>query len=160
MKVRYEHSFPVSWDKLAATYAQQDFYVQKQKSGGALSVDIVKWNATDKEITWQARVSEKSRLPSFLRKEDVDTYTDDSRLDLESKILTWKVTPGRGADKFFLSGRVSFRPKGETTDAIFEIEMEVRVPLVGSKAEKLALAESEQETARQVAFIRDWVTRH
>lgn len=160
MKVRYEHSFPVSWDKLAQTYAQQEFYVKKQESGGALSVEIVRWNATDKEINWQARVSEKSRLPSFLRKEDVETYTDDSRLDLDSKILTWKVTPSRGADKFFLSGRVAFKPKGETTDAVFEIEMEVRIPLVGSKAEKLGLAESEQETARQVAFIRDWVTHH
>ncbi|MCU0663090.1 MAG: DUF2505 domain-containing protein [Myxococcota bacterium] len=159
MKVRYEHSFPVSWDKLATTYANKEFYIQKQKSGGALSVDIVRWNATDKEITWQARISEKSRLPSFLRKDDVETYTDDSRLDLVKKVLSWKVTPSRGADKFFLSGRVEFRPKGNATDATFEIEMEVRVPLVGSKAEKLGLAESEKETARQAGFIRDWVTR-
>lgn len=159
MKVRYQHSFPVPWEKLAASYSTKEFYIEKQKAGGALSVDIVQWSATDKQIKWQARVSEKSRLPSFLRKEEVETYTDDSTLDLERKVLTWKVTPMRGADKFFLSGKVEFKPRGDSTDAVFEIEMAIKIPLVGSKAEKLGLAASEEETNRQVEFIRQWVTR-
>ena len=66
MKVRHERRVPASRDEVIAAYRSTEFYEQKQKASGAISVEILeteelpggKWRM-------KARCSEPSRLPSF-----------------------------------------------------------------------------------------------
>lgn len=161
MKVSYEHTIDQPIEKVLDAYRSRDFYEAKQKATGALSVDIKRWEMDDaKNLSWQAHCTEKSRLPSFLRKSDVEGYLDESRLDAAKKVLEWKIIPDRAADKFVLNGKVEFIENGDKTRVIYHTNMEVKMPLVGKKAEKIGLSQTEQETASQADFLRKWLLEH
>ncbi|MBM4398266.1 MAG: DUF2505 domain-containing protein [Deltaproteobacteria bacterium] len=161
MKVRHEHVIDAPVEKVMATYADKAFYVEKLKNSGAISVDVVEHaEQPGDRVRWKAKVSEPSRFPAFLRKSDVDTYVDDSVLDRPAGTLTWKVTPAIMADKFFLSGLMEFRKEGKGTRLSFTTRMDVKIPLVGGKAESIGLSKTEEEVARQVAFLRKWLAEH
>lgn len=160
MKVRFEHVIPAPVERVLAAYRDPDFYVQKSKNSGALTVEILEREEfPDGRVRLKARATEPSRVPAFLRKSDVDEYVDDNVLDPNAKVMTWRITPKMGADKVFLSGRVEFVPEGEKTRVVFHTELQVKIPLVGGTAEKAGLADTEKECARQADFLTRWVTR-
>ncbi len=159
-KVTYEHVIPASRDRVIDAYRTSSFYEEKQKSTGATTVEILEWEElTNGNVKWRARITEPSRQPAFIRKSDVDTFEDDSVLDPEAGTLSWKITPSMAADKFKLQGLVVFHDEGQSTRVVYNIEIEVKIPFVGSKVEKFALDNSEKETAKQAAFLRDWLAR-
>ena len=158
MKVRYEREIRATAKQCLQAYRNTDFYSEKQKSSGALTVEILETeDLSDGGWRMLAKVSEPSRMPSFLRQGDVDTYVDDSRIDPAAGTVSWKITPDFGADKFFLSGEIEFHDRGATTLAVYNVQLQVKIPLVGKKAEKLGLASTESETDKQAAFLQRWV---
>ena len=160
MKVSYEHVIDAPLDKLIQAYESDDFYIEKTKNSGATDVKILETEElVGGKLRKKARVTEPSRVPAFLRKSETDIYDDDNVLDREKGVLTWKVTPNIMADKFFLSGSVEFHAQGDKTRVVFHSELQVKIPLVGGKAEKIGLEKTEEEVARQVAFIRQWVAK-
>ncbi len=161
MKVRYEHLIPAPYQKVVDAYRSTEFYEQKQKNSGAISVEIERAEERpDGSFHMVARVSEPSRMPSFLRKSDVDHYTDDTVLDPQASTLTWKITPDQMAEVFLLSGLIEFADLGEQTRVTFNVELRVKIPLVGKKAEKIGLQQSEKESEKQAAFLKQWVADH
>jgi len=161
MKVSYEHVIDAPVEKILAAYADDAFYVEKARNSGATQVEILEREEMDGgKLRKKARVSEPSRVPAFLRKSETDTYEDDNVLDATARRMTWKVTPSMMADKFFLSGSVEFHPQGDKTRVVFHSQLEVKIPLVGGKAEKIGLEKTEEEVARQAQFIRNWVASH
>ena len=158
MKVTHRHMLNIPKDKVIGFYTEDDFYEAKLRNSGALTIEIVeKEELPGNKLRKKVKVSEKSRLPSFIRKNDVDNYTDDNILDLEAGTLTWKVTPSMMANKFKLSGKVEFHARGEDRcELVFNTAMEVKIPLIGRKAEKIGLKNTEEEVKRQVDFIKKW----
>lgn len=161
MKVSYTHVIPATYDDIMQAYRSTEFYERKQKASGALRVEILESEELgDGKFKMRARCSEPSRVPKFLRKSDVDTYVDDTLLDPQAGTLTWKVTPGMMADVFFLSGRIDFAADGDQTRVTYNTDLQVKIPLVGRKAEKIGLEKTEEETAKQAGFLKKWVTEH
>ncbi|HUT78560.1 MAG TPA: DUF2505 family protein [Polyangia bacterium] len=158
MKVSFTHRIPASRDKVLAAYRSTEFYERKQRNSGATAVEILAAeDLPDDAFRLAARVTEPSRVPAFLRQSETDTYLDDSLLDPRAGTLTWKVTPERMADVFLLSGRIDFAADGDATRVTYNTTLEVRIPLVGRKAESIGLAKTEAETAVQAEFLRSWV---
>ena len=158
MKVAYEHVIPAPVDQVFQTYGSEDFYVARQKGLGAISVEVLTWEtASDGKVRIKVRVSEPSKQPAFIRKSDVDTYIDEGLLDPEQQTLTWRITPTVGGDKFKLRGKIDFHPDGDATRVTYHIDMEVKIPIIGKKAEKYALSKTEAETARQADFLKTWL---
>jgi hypothetical protein len=158
MKVAYEHVIPAPVEQVFETYGKEEFYIARQKSLGALSVEVLTWE-TDSEgkVRMEVRVSEPSKQPSFIRNSDVDTYVDEGLWDPGERTLTWRIKPSVGADKFVLRGKIEFHPDGDATRVVYHIDIQVKIPIFGKKAEKFALSKTEGETARQAAFLKDWV---
>lgn len=162
MKVVHEHVIDVPVDRVVEAYKSEDFYVAKLKNSGAITVEVLeREEMPDGRIRMKARASEPSRVPAFLRKSDVDEYVDENELDPNRRVFTWRITPHVMADRFFLYGDVRFEPQGEgRTKLIFTTNLDVKVPLVGGRAEKIGLSKTEEEVLSQVRFIEKWVKEH
>jgi len=157
MKVTFEHVVPVPLEKVMEAYGDMDFFAAKQKDAGAISVEVLETeDLPGGKLRWKARVKEPSRVPKFLRKSEVDTYTDDSVLDPAAGTMTWRVTPEMMADVFFLSGVVEFHEAGEGTRVVYNTTLEVKIPLVGKKAEKVGLEKTEEACKQQADFLTKW----
>ncbi len=159
MKVRFEHVIPAPVERVIAAYRDPDFYVKKSKNSGMLTVEVLEREEfSDGRVRLKARCTEPSRVPPPLRKSEIEEFVDDNVLDPNARVLTWRITPTRGADKVFLSGRVEFLPEGGKTRVVYHTELQVKIPLVGGAAEKMGLADTEKECARQAEFLTRWVT--
>lgn len=159
MKVRFEHVVPAPVERVIAAYRDPDFYVKKGKNSGMLTVEILEREEyPDGRVRLKARATEPSRVPAILRKSDVDEYVDENVLDPTARVLTWRITPTKEADKVFLSGRVEFLPEGGKTRVVYHTELQVKIPLIGGAAEKMGLADTEKECARQAEFLTRWVS--
>lgn len=160
MKVTYEHVVSAPVDKILEIYRDQEFHVKKLYNSGATVVEMLKYEQLPNGvIRKKLKASEPSRVPAIMRKSDVDTYVTEDELDSDKGLMTWKVTPEMMADKFFLSGSVEFHAQGNQTRMVFHTIMEVKIPLVGSKAEKIGLSKTEEEVRRQVEFLKIWLVR-
>lgn len=158
MEVSFTHEIPAPLDVVLEAYRSTDFYVAKQRNSGATAVEILATeDLPDGGFRLEARVTEPSRVPPPLRKSATETYVDNSLLDAEAGTLTWEVTPERMADVFLLSGRIDFVAKGGSTSVTYNTTLEVKIPLLGRKAERVGLEKTEAETAAQAAFLRSWV---
>jgi len=158
MEVSFTHEIPAAREVVIDAYRSVAFYEAKQRGSGALSVEILEaGDLPDGRFRLRARVTEPSRVPAFLRKSETETYVDESVLDPRAGTLTWKVTPERMADVFLLSGRVDFAAHGGATRVTYNTTLEVRIPLLGRKAERIGLEKTEAETAAQAEFLRSWV---
>jgi hypothetical protein len=162
VKVKFEHVIDAPIQKVIEAYKSREFYVEKIKNSGALSVEVLERHERDDgTIFTKAKVVEKSRVPAFLRKSETDEYVDENTLDPKASIMKWKITPTRGADKVFLWGDVQFFDAGGgKTKVVFTTEIQVKIPFVGGQVEKYALSNTEEECAKQAQFIRDWVAKH
>lgn len=161
-KVTYTHTVDAPLARVLEMYSDDQFYIEKLKNSGAITVEVLeREELPGNRLRRKCRASEPSRVPAFLRKSDVDTYVDDNVLDREKGVMTWKVTPHIMADSFLLSGTVEFQAQGPSQTRItFTTQLEVKIPLVGGKAEKIALEKTEEEVSRQVAFLRKWLASH
>ncbi|MCP4601515.1 MAG: DUF2505 domain-containing protein [Proteobacteria bacterium] len=160
MKLTYKHTIPASVDQVMDAYRSSEFYAEKQKSLGAISVEILEWEELeDGVVRSKSRITEPSRQPAFIRKSDVDTFIDEDLLDPKARTLTWKITPSIGADKFLLKGVIEFQEDGKDTHVVYNIELRVKIPLIGAKIEKFALGKTEEETAAQAAFLKKWLEK-
>ncbi len=158
MKMSITKVVPISIEKAIGAYGNMEFYTARQKDAGAITVDVLETeDLPDGKFRFSVRVTEPSRVPSFLRKSDVDTYVDDSVLDRETQTLTWKITPSVAADLFKMSGRVDFAAQGDSTRVTYNVTMEVKIPLLGRKAEKHGLAKTEEACEQQSAFLEKWI---
>lgn len=161
MKVKHEHFIEAPPKKVMGFFKDDEFYIKKLKNSGAITVEVLETEELpDGKFRRKARVSEPSRVPAMLRKSDVDTYVDDSILDVASGVLSWKVTPSVMADKFFLSGKMEFIPEGKGTRLVFHTELEVKIFGVGGVVEKVGLEKTDEEVRRQADFIREWAKTH
>lgn len=161
MKVRFEHIIPAPMDKVLEAYRDDTFYTERLKNSGALTVEILEVEEMPEgRLRKKVKATEPSRIPPPFRRSEVDEFIDDHVLDPNAGTLTWKVTPSLAADKFFLSGVLEFHPEGKNTRMVFNTELEVKIPFVGGKVEKIGLAKTEEEVDKQVAFIKKWMQEH
>ncbi len=161
MRVSYEHVIPASVDKIMEAFLDDEFYIKKQLSLGAVSVDILEREAlSDSQTRFKIRIKEPTKLPAIIRKPDeVDEFTNISTIDTQEKKITWHVTPAMGADRLFLKGFVEFHDQGDETRVVYIMDLEVKIPIIGSKVEKFALSKTEGETAKQAEFLKKWVAK-
>ena len=158
MKVVFDYEIDDSADRVLEAYKNVDFHVAKQKDLGAISSEILSSEEkSDGKVCFKMKVSEPSRVPAFLHKSDVDTYVIESEVDPQTRTMTWKVTPEVMEKVFFLKGEVYMGASGDGAKIEYTTELEVKVPLVGKKAEKMGLAQTEEECKKQTEFLKTWL---
>ena len=136
MKFRHELSYDAAPDRVfemladpafrEAVCAAQDVLsaeVDLERSGAGFSLTVDQQQRTDD-------------LPSFAR-----TFAGDSTRAVQREVWedstggTLRIeTPGKPSE---ISGTITLRPEGSGTVEIVELELRVRVPLIGGKLEKL-----------------------
>ena len=155
---------PAPVEDVMALYADGEFYAAKLKNSGALTVELlVHEEREDGTKFMRAQGTEPTRVPNIpgFRKSDVDTFIDENVLDRKARTLTWKVIPEIMVDKFFLYGHMEFQPAPENaTRIVFNTTMEIKIPFIGKKAEKIGLSKTEEEVGRQVEFVKGWIAAH
>ncbi len=136
MKFRHELSYDASPDQVFEMLADPEFRekvcaaqdvisadVELTRSGGGFSLSIDQQQRTD-DLPGFARTFAGDSTRAIQREEWADTTG--ATLKIEA--------PGKPSE---ISGTITLRPEGSQTVEIVELEVKVKVPLIGGKLEKL-----------------------
>ncbi|WP_372726962.1 DUF2505 domain-containing protein [Nocardioides sp.] len=136
MKFRHELSYDASPDQVFAMLSDADYRervcaaqdvisaeVELTRKGGGFSLVIDQQQRTD-DLPSFARTFAGDATRAIQREEWADTTGGTLKIE----------APGKPSD---ISGTITLRPEGSRTVEIVELEVKVKVPLIGGKLEKL-----------------------
>ena len=101
-------------------------------------------------------------VPGFLQKLVPDgnkSMTMVMEMDKEALTTTMKMIPSFMADKVKGGGRASFTQKGDKWVQRIEMEVEVKVKLIGGKIEKFVLAQMEDSMRQEFALMNEYLKK-
>lgn len=144
MKFVMHHVFPVPLAQLERAIFHADF---RPLLVAALSrveaMEELERHETDEEIVRKVRVRPRYEVPSFARgaiRREMTEYVEASRYDKRAHRFTYTIHPNiphAWHDKFVSRGTYSLREEpGPRTRRDIEVELAIKVPLVGGLAER------------------------
>ena len=136
MEFRTELSYDASPDEVFAMLSDPAFRQQVAEAQGVVSVDVRLTPAGDGFTLVSDQVQNTAGLPAIAKKIAGDTtqavVTEEWRSRTAGSIAI--TAPGKPTSA---NGTITLAPDGEGTVEIVELDIKVKVPLVGGKLEKL-----------------------
>jgi hypothetical protein len=158
MKFRHELTYDASPAAVFAMLADPAFREAGAAEAGVVSADVTIEPVGEGFSLTIDRVDRTEGLPSFARKFAGDTtrsITHEEWADPTHGTLVIEA-PGKPSE---VSGTITLEPDGEATREIIELDLKIKVPLIGGKLEKL-LAEQvtagiEAEQRAGIAYLEE-----
>ncbi len=155
----YTVSAPV--EEAVGAYKTTEFFIATLEHAGAVSIEILEERPLPGEGRyWKAKISESSRVPEFLRASDLDIYINESAFDPPERKLSWQIRPNFSSGRFSLKGEISLFEEGmNATRLVYDVILEVKLPLIGGTAESFGLRKIGEEFRSQAAFLNEWLNQ-
>ncbi|GAA1789008.1 DUF2505 domain-containing protein [Nocardioides hankookensis] len=158
MKFRHELTYDASPAEVFAMLADPAFREAGCAAADVVSADVTVERVGDGFTLTVERVDRTDGLPSFARKFAGDTTRSIQReewADATSGTLVIEA-PGKPSE---VQGTITLEPDGAATREIIELDLKIKVPLIGGKLEKL-LAEQvtagiEAEQQAGIAYLKE-----
>ncbi len=113
----------------------------------------------DGSRTRTMRLRPKVKIPRLLRGLLGATfeYTEEGRFDASQGVWSWRIIPGRFADKTDVRGRDQVEPRDGGVTRRFEAEVRVDVPGLGGMVERFIEARVRDNHERAAVFMNRWL---
>jgi hypothetical protein len=109
--------------------------------------------------TRKMRTEPKSDAPAVVKKliGDSLTYTESGTFDPATKVWTYTIVTSKLPDKIRIGGRLWAEPRGDKMERIAEIEIEVKIPVVGGTVEKFVEKTTRESYEKATKFTNDFI---
>ena len=161
MRDSFTYTVSATVEEAVAAYKTTEFFLATLKHAGAVTIEILEERPLPGEGRyWKAKISESSRVPEFLRASDLDIYINESAFNPPKRKLSWQIRPNFSSGRFSLTGNISLFEEGkDATRLVYDVTLDVKVPLIGSAAEAFGLRKIGEEFRSQAAFLEQWLNR-
>ena len=150
--------FEVSPDKLLEVLIDQEYQVARQKSQGALEVNVKEVSRTDDRFAFEVHAKEYARGITGVNKSKTEINVTTYDWDLKAKRGTWKHSTSQG-DRVKVWGSVQIQPDGENSRLVNDFNVEIKIPLVGGKIEKMVMKEVGKSWGAYENVIREFIKK-
>lgn len=150
MKVKQSFILPHAWEAVAKVLVDPSFNVEREKlREGVISSEFVKINEGEHEILFELHTKEyKRKKTGGLDKSGTFQSVTKCRYDGRNKRLRWDYK-GEGGGMVRLGGVYILQPRGDSsTDFVHEVEIEVKIPIIGKQIAKMIAKEFERDDDR------------
>lgn len=150
--------FDATTDKLLEVLLDPDFQVAREKVQGSVDATVRDIRRSESEYVYEVRTTDYAKTFTGVDKRKTETANCTYEWDLSRLrgVWTWIGPHGKKA-KTWGNLRISPSAGGATLDVDFNID--VKVPLIGKKIEKIVLKEVEPGWARYENIIREWLAK-
>ncbi len=151
-------TFEAPPEKLLQILTDEDYQVARQKSQGALEVNVKEISRTDDRLVFEVHAREYARGITGVdhSKTEINVTTYD--WDLKARRGTWKHTTSQG-ERVRVWGSVEVQPDGENSRLQNDFNIEVKIPILGGKIEKMVMKEVAKGWADYERVIREFLSK-
>lgn len=147
--------FEVSPDKLLEVLIDEEYQVARQKSQGALEVNVKEVSRTDDRFVFEVHAKEYVRGVTGVDKSKTEINVTTYDWDLKAKRGSWKHSTSHG-DRVKVWGNVQIQPDGENSKLVNDFNVEIKIPLMGGQVEKKVMKEVGKSWADYENVIREF----
>ena len=148
--------FEVSADELLEIMTDPAYIEKAEKAQGALEVTIKELSRSEQAMVNEVKAKVYSRGLTGIDKSKTETNQTTNEWDLSARKAKWTLSTTH-SDRVRVWGAVRIEASGEQADLIPEVNVEVKIPLLGGKIEKYVGKEIEKSWPRYEQTIRDFI---
>lgn len=131
--------FPQSPDLIMKVISDPDFQAENFKAQGNPDAKVVEKERTEAKLVLLAEVTEYAKGVTGIDKSKTELTITTYQWDLKARRATWVYKSPHS--QVSVSGGIKIDPSGSGTTLTEDIKVEVRIPLLGGKIEKMILKE-------------------
>jgi len=147
--LRKERNVSCSADKLVSVLTLPEFEIEKQKrASGAIDATVKEIRRNDEECIYEVHSTEYAKGVTGVDRSKTESIVIRTRWNLRERHSEW-TWEGPHGKKVAVSGTMHVKPidDGHCT-LLSTMDIEVKIPLVGSQVEKMVLREVEKNWPR------------
>ena len=141
-------------DKLLEVLIDEEYQIARQKSQGALEVNVKEVSRSDDRFVFEVHAKEYARGLTGVDKSKTEINVSTYDWDLKAKRGAWTHRTSQG-DRVRVWGTVQIQPDGENSKLVNDFNIEIKIPLVGGKIEKMVMKEVAKGWANYENVIRE-----
>ena len=150
--------FDASPDALLAVLLDPDFQVAREKVQGSADATVRDIKRTDAEYVYEVKTTDYAKTLTGIDRNKTENATCTYEWDLSRMRCVWSWIGPHGK-KARTWGNLRISPAGGGTTLDLDFNIDVKVPLIGKKIEKLVLKEVEPGWVRYENVIREWLAK-
>ena len=162
MKFELRHRFPVpaerAWDELFGDDYESAVAAQSQVERKVVSDEQV----GDRRVR-RIHVEPAQRLPAAVAKvigTERFSYVLEERHDRPNNRMDWTVTLDGNIERVEVSGTWALQPTPDGCERVVEIQVIVRIPVVGGRIEKQIASDLRDNYEAAALFAQRWLQEH
>jgi hypothetical protein len=136
----------------------EEYQIARQKSQGALEVQVKEISRNDDRLVFEVQAKEYARGLTGVDKSKTEINLTTYDWDLKAKRGSWKHTTSQG-ERVRVWGTVQVQPDGDNSKLINDFNIEIKIPLVGGKLEKMVMKEVAKGWADYENVIREFLKK-
>ncbi|MFH1532877.1 MAG: DUF2505 family protein [Pseudomonadota bacterium] len=150
--------FDASPDKLLAVLLDPDFQVAREKVQGSVGAVVTDIRRSDTEYVYAVRTTDYAKTLTGIDRTKTENANCTYEWDLSRMrcVWTWEGPHGKRARTW---GNLRISPAGGGTTLDLDFNIDIKVPLIGGKIEKIVLKEVEPGWVRYEKVIREWLAK-
>jgi len=149
--------FDASPDRLLEVLIDHDFQVAREKAQGSVDATVTEVRRSDAEFVYEVQTTDYAKTLTGIDRNRTETARCRYEWDLSRMRCTW-YWEGPHGKKARTWGNLRISPAGGGVALELDFNIDVKVPLVGKKIEKMVLKEVEPGWVRYEAVVREWLT--
>ena len=150
--------FDVTPEKLLEVMIDEEYQIARQKSQGALEVDVKEVSRTDDRFVFEVHAKEYARGITGVDKSKTEINVTTYDWDLTARRGSWKHTTSQG-ERVKVWGTVQVKPDGDNSMLVNDFNIEIKIPLVGGKIEKMVMKEVAKGWANYEKVVREFCSK-
>ena len=161
MIVSHNQVIPAPLERVAAVLCDEAYNLEvEQGREGVVSVSFEELQRDAQEVRFVLHSVEYARKKTGgLDRSKRENSTTTSRYRVADRVLTWNYQGANGDKRFVLRGTYRLTPEGEQTRMVHEVQVEVRIPLIGRQIAKFIVKSFEKDVPRYQAAMRRYLER-
>ena len=145
-------------EKLLEVLVDEEYQIARQKSQGALEVQVKEISRNDDRLVFEVHAKEYARGLTGVDKSKTEINVTTYDWDLKAKRGSWKHTTSQG-ERVRVWGTVQVQPDGDNSKLINDFNIEIKIPLVGGKIEKMVMKEVAKGWGNYENVIREFLKK-
>jgi hypothetical protein len=145
-------------DVAVAALSSPEFQEENFKNQGNPDAHVEEVSRTDTRLELKAKVTEYAKGVTGVDKSRTEQTTTDFVWDLEHRTARWTYDSPHG-DRVIVSGDIKVDEAGQGCQVTEHFNVEVRIPLMGGKIEKMVIQEVESYYPKYEALLKKHCSR-
>ena len=142
-------------DELIEFLIHPDFQEIREKAMGSLEASVEEKSRTDDRLAFDVHTLDYARGITGVDRSKTEKNRSAYEWDLKAKRATWTYHGSQGK-MVRVWGGIRIEPEGDGSKLVNDFNVEVKIPLMGGKIEKLVLKEVSKSWPKYEKAIRDF----